>query len=219
MGRHVEVVKLLCQAHQEIDFILDQSWNDYGLSPLHSACKKGLTKIASLLLKSGASINFVDWNSNTPVHLATLGGFTGTTQVLLQHDANITLTNDGGSTPLHLAAEKGNLKLVKIFLGLFEGLHNSGKLINLKNNLGDSAIMLAVKNGHVDVLNELKNAKEEESDSQELMFLAASSGYSMVIKYLLEQFNLDVNTRDSDENTLLHLASGSRTLGRSTIPS
>lgn len=207
MGRHIEVVKLLCQAHQEFDATLNHSWNDYGLSPLHFACKKGFTEIASLLLKSEADVNVVDRNSNTPLHLATMGGFTGTTQILLQHDANITLTNDGRSTPLHLAAEKGNLKLVKIFLGSFEKLLNSGKFINLKNNLGYSAIMLAVKNGHVDVLKELKSVRVEESDCQELMFLAASSGHAMVIEYLLEQFRLDVNTRDSEKNTPLHLAS------------
>ncbi|KAB8303090.1 hypothetical protein EYC80_004543 [Monilinia laxa] len=168
---------------------------------------EGFTLIATLLLNSEADVNVADVMNNTPLHLATLGGFTGTVQVLLQHNAKITLINDEGSTPLHLAANKGNLKLFKIFLDLFEKLPNSGKSTNLKNNLGDSAIMLAVKNRPTDVLKELKNATAEESAHQELLFLAAISGHSIVMQDLLKQFPLAVNTRNSGGNTLLHLAS------------
>ena len=66
LGRHLNVCKLLIEEYK-VDVNLS---DDYGLTPLHLACKLGWLEICKFLCKHVSEKNTLDYNGKTPYDLA-----------------------------------------------------------------------------------------------------------------------------------------------------
>ena len=69
----------------------------------------------------------------------------------------------GGYTPLMMAAEEGNLSRVKQFIPKSQ--------LNQKNDSGYSALALAVKSGHLDIVQELIRQGSDFNSRNNVLFI------------------------------------------------
>lgn len=152
-----------------------------GQSEAFAAAYRGNTGSLVKLLESGAaSPNAVDENGNSLLILSTREGHTETAAALLRFRPELDRRNNRGDSALMFAAMRGDEKLVDLLLGqgartdtggkgwtalhyaAFEGklavverLLNAGANVEaLTPNLSD-ALMLAARNGHIDVVRRL----------------------------------------------------------------
>ena len=115
-----------------------------GWTPLHLAAFFGRLELVKLLLDAGASMLTISNNneSNLPINAAAAGRRNDVVRLLVERgcppDAR---ASDQGYTALHLAANNGNVELVEFLL-------RSGADRSLKTGSGETAIDLAVKQGH-----------------------------------------------------------------------
>jgi uncharacterized protein len=123
--------------------------NAAGLSALHVAIKMGDLKIAEILVKNGADIDFQDNNGNTPLILAVKKKDLELVTFVVLKGADVNLANNDGVTPLHQAAFSGNEKVVDFLLKAKADPH-------LKNNDGASAYDFAIAKGYLNIAQLIK---------------------------------------------------------------
>ena len=112
-----------------------------GYTPLHRASYGGHTECAAFLLSSGANPNALTGENWTPLHSACRWSKWQCAALLLQNGADINALSNGGQTPLHLAATTRQADH-----DLFQVILADRRLdASLKNNLGDTACDLAVR--------------------------------------------------------------------------
>ena len=117
-GGHSEVVALLLKYGADVN-----EKANYGWTPLHGACRKSHNlEVVKMLLRRGADVN-----ATTDVASPTLGG--------------ITPLSGQKITPLMEAAKYGNTEIISLLL------RNNAE-INAKNKVGESALDIAVREGH-----------------------------------------------------------------------
>ena len=104
---------------EEIERLLDDGWNVdapgwMGETPLHSAAKRGLSKIALVLIRRGANVNARRPDRlDTPLHFAPNAEVAG---VLIEHGAEVEALDWSGRTPLHWAAPSAwSMSLISSF--------------------------------------------------------------------------------------------------------
>ncbi|XP_067037370.1 transient receptor potential cation channel subfamily A member 1-like isoform X2 [Acropora muricata] len=117
-------------------------------TPLHLAASYGWLPIVKKLMEGRQTrmMNVGNLSDLTPLHLAACNGQDRVVKFLLDRGATIERDTDG-RTPLHFAAAKGSLKSVQL---ICSSCPNS---INVEDNKDqDTALHLAAKNGHPDVV-------------------------------------------------------------------
>ncbi len=158
---------------------------------------------------------------------------------LLQRGAHPKITRGDGKTALHLAIEAINIKLIECLLadprtkinsGDIHGntpLHSAAKILTFRkevatmllavqeseldwvNATGDSPLMLAIKEGNLDMAAALLAHRASVSvfdhDGFFPLHRAAQAGHGRVIKLLLS-YGVDVNQKNKQGDTALHLA-------------
>ena len=124
-----------------------------GNSLLMLAAKEGSTKSAALLLSVGARIHLNNAVGDNALLLATFWGHEGIVDLLLARQASLG-ANPRGWTPLHYAAYAGHTRIASKFL-------SHGADVNSVTANGLSALMLAAKNGHDDVVKVLLKSKAD----------------------------------------------------------
>ena len=83
------------------------SQNGFNVYPLHAALAANNTKIAKMLIDSGAEVNVIQQGKITPLHLASQFGNIDIIIRLLEEGARIDYTTHTGETASDLAANKG----------------------------------------------------------------------------------------------------------------
>ena len=123
--------------------------DDYGDTPLHLCARFGRHKAAESLLKTGASVNAVNYQGNTPLHYASFEGHARIVRLLMDSkDADtvdINATNLVGDTPLLRACALGQGDVVSCLLDEY------GAEVNVKNHLNVSPLHVAVHGGHTEI--------------------------------------------------------------------
>ena len=178
-----------------------------GLTPLHDAVKAGKTAIVDLLLNKRADVNARDYTGRTPL-LSENKQETNEEiyNSLLRARANVTLKDIHGNTAFHVASSNG------VSEEILKKLYDAGADINARNEDGATPLLYAVNEGHEYQIKFYvsKNAdiyaadKENNSPLTKALDKMNDGSNKALIEMLVTSKN--INTRDSNGNTPLHIA-------------
>ncbi|WP_133406345.1 ankyrin repeat domain-containing protein [Parashewanella tropica] len=173
----------------------------HGKTALHIAIFQGSTEVIELLKSAGAEVNAKTEVGKTPLHFAARDHQFTTAKALLENaNANADIQDSHGETPLMIVAKDGDIELAKLLIS-----HTTD--INLVNHSGQSALYLAVMNGHSDIVDcllkngasaELRNIKSETP-----LKVATRCRQYQAVKVLLDHDPDIVNASDSQGWTAL----------------
>jgi len=130
--------------------------DEYGLTSLHYAVRKGNKDIVTLLLANGAAVdvNVQDVYGVAPLHYAAAAGDKEIVSLLLAHGAVIDAKDNAGRTPLHYAAGAGSNgeALSASMLGIIRILLDNGADINAQDNTGLTPLYYAADRRSKDIV-------------------------------------------------------------------
>jgi ankyrin repeat protein len=162
-----------------------------GYTLLHLACGRinelPFDVFKLLIEKHGCDVNVQDNSKNTPVHHALRNfnlnnGIKVLTYFLTQTNINVDIKDQRGWTLLHMACININNLPIDIFKLLIETMSCD---VNVQNNDNDNDIPLHNALRHFD---------------------PNKGGDIKALAYLINQKNVNVNTKDKSDHTLLHTA-------------
>ena len=220
---NTEVVKLLLE-RPDIDITKEGILNfnfftKEGVTALHLAAFYGYSEIVKMLLiRSEIDVNKVTHDGETSIFLASKEGHSEVVKQLLEKD-NIDVNEDSfGSTPLWIAYEKGNTEIIQLLIenpktnvtrGINKDVNKSQKIVNLvfkhaKSNLSsnDELLVAAILGNLTRVMTLLDcnetNINVFDSFYRTSLFWASTRGHTNVVKFLLSQNQVLLNTRRSN---------------------
>jgi len=215
--RHPEVVKTLIARGAEV-----RAASKRGFTALVFAATKNDSQSAQALLDAGADPNYTLPNGPTVLNVAASYRSTAVAILLTDRGADPNVPDREGHTPLHIAARFGDLALVAKLLA--KGAHVNARTAAAPLPAGgaggsalfhfvageQTALMLAAKEDHVDVMRALvaagADAKLKAQDGTTLLSAAAGSGHLDAVQYAYE-LDPDVKIVSSVTGaTLLHAA-------------
>ena len=131
-----------------------------GLTPLLIAVKRGHKEVARLVLDHDAdTINASDEDGNTALHLATKARHKEIVRLLLRQHPDITdECNDSGRTALHLAVKMGDLVITRLLV-------KSGTDVDIMDDSGNTAAMVAERLGHRQIVDLLKDSWDGDGET------------------------------------------------------
>lgn len=171
----VESILAESQARARVDINSRNGKGAPGFTPLALAIKNRHLKVAGLLVEAGANVDESDPQGNTALHLALLNPANGDNGLLLQLiDSMIEKTkmidhqNDLGNTPLLLAVHNScstdpNERIC--YEAVVRSLLDRGANVNLKNKYHESPLIIAAKEGSLDVVSNFLERPEVEIDA------------------------------------------------------
>lgn len=119
------------------------------------------------------------------------------------------------STPIHMAAGNGHLEVMEFFLSLVTP-EEAKKMVNAKNDSGNTALHWASFNGHLPVVKVLvekygADVFEKNTSGHDAIFEAENGGQDEVENWFLLKFAIedDVKIDDSGEDTKITYTPGS----------
>ncbi|MDG7052918.1 MAG: ankyrin repeat domain-containing protein, partial [Wolbachia endosymbiont of Alcedoecus sp.] len=219
-----------------IEFFLSEgvSINDtdkQGYTPLHYAAWRGRLEVAKFLIEEYANSIFKYDNGSTLPCNAPLKNHLHVTKCFIGNRNILEIRDNSGRVPLHCAASNGKLDMVKYFI-------DEEKVdVNIKDNGYWTPLHWASWGGHLDVAKYLvdkrANINAKDKGSKIPLNVAIDQKHNDVVKYL-EQAQLDlnkelliaakggdlnkvidliskganVNVKDNNDDTPLHLATG-----------
>lgn len=106
---------------------------------LHWAAINNRNTLVVYLIEHGAKVNVLGGTlMESPLHWAVRKNFYRTVKILIQNGADTSLLSKDGVSPLHLACTLGNLEMAFFLI-------SNGADVNGINNLGDSLLMILLK--------------------------------------------------------------------------
>ncbi len=123
------------------------AWSSLAFSgEIHDAAKKGDLEKVKALLKDHPDLVISKGNNGwTPLHFAALNNHKDVAELLLANKAEVNAKDNDGMTALHFAAfGLGHKDLAALLLA-----HKTE--VNARDNIGETPLHLAVKSGHEDV--------------------------------------------------------------------
>ncbi|VDH99791.1 E3 ubiquitin-protein ligase mind-bomb [Mytilus galloprovincialis] len=206
-GYQAEIMEMLLRKGAQIN-----SLNNGGCSSLHVAVNKQHLECAKILLRYKCNVNIQDSYGDTCLHDAIGKENRQIIDMLVCYNGiDFTLRNKRGFNVLHHAALKGNsFATEKILL-------KCRQIVDIKKDDGFSAVHLAGLNGHKDVTNVLLTQGQADIEirnnrQQTPLLLAVSQGHTSIIELLVTR-GADINVKDEDGDTCLHVA-----LMRQSVP-
>jgi ankyrin repeat protein len=176
----IEILQLLLKQ----DGIDVNNQNGDGRTPIFTASASGHMLILINLLNAKANVNIPDNNGATPLIVASLNGNTNIVTILLVYGGDVNATLNG-KTALQFAIEYEYTKIVKILAAEIE------TDLNRPNNNGATPLIIAVLNGHIEIVKILldlgADANAKDSNGWTAHDLASETGHTDIVK-LLKQY-------------------------------
>lgn len=179
-------------------------------TPLHLAARSNHVAALRCLQKWGATVDAHDEHHSTPLHYAAFWGCKEAVVCLLDMGADIKAKDDQGRTPLEASMSDGNrpkvwfrscTRTIPLLIG--RGAHVFAKIAPWQTSENVNELFAA----HYIRLMYIKfGAIFKTEGGRTLLLDAAKSGFKEIVEDLLQNSYVDVNNRDDDENTALHLA-------------
>ncbi len=135
--------------------------NKWGQTPLHNAAYSGCPNVTALLLANGAKVNANNKRGDIPLHIATNRAVT---EALIEAGSDVGATDNYGNTPLHKITRWGpariNIDIVDSLIKHITTLDQKTleKVLNTKNNVGDTPLCWARYYGHSTIATALQEA-------------------------------------------------------------
>jgi len=115
----------------------------------YNACENNILPVFNNLLYHGANVNFV-CNGYTPLTISICNNHTSIyTELLNHHDIEINKKGIGGCTALHIACGTNNVQAIEAICA------DPTVSFNEKTHNGDTPLMLAIIDGHVEAVTKL----------------------------------------------------------------
>ncbi|XP_046560342.1 ankyrin repeat domain-containing protein 29-like [Haliotis rubra] len=173
---------------------------------LHKACRKGtLAQVRQILSHELVDINSRGRCGWTPVRIAAEGGRRELVDLLVRQGCDLSLTDDDGNTVLHVASIKGHLKIVRYILS------KKTVDVNITGHCNRTAVMAAARFGHRKVFDVLvrngSNLSTVDSDANNILHIACIGGHVKIVKYILTNVQVDINSKGYNGMTPVMLAS------------
>ena len=229
---HLDIVKELL-SHEKIKI---NKTGNLNVTPLIAASISGYTDIVKELLKHSPKLNKQDKDGYTSLMYASEKGYKSIAHELVINGADVTIVqktkqnyNLGDITRVDrinnalLLAYNNNHRDITMELLKVELNRNLSDLLTLENyksryynaidDLGNTLLMLASRNGDIEIVSFLVNLNKEQTklgnkvspivdinkknlDENTALMLAAKYGYLDVVNELLNQPNIDLNCRN-----------------------
>jgi ankyrin repeat protein len=205
---HIDVVKLLIEKDAEV-LVADNN----GCSPLYIASALRYEKIAKLLLeKDKSNIDHTEKEyGRTALHAVTLLGCESIASMLIDEGAGVNLQDSEGCTALHMAIVGNHPELVNRLL-------NKGARTDIQDDDEWTALHFVARFSDKEIATKVlsKGARDvinvKDKHGWIALHVASRQGNEVVVKALLGdemiRSRLEINAKDNDDNTALHLASG-----------
>lgn len=184
------------------------SCDSNGRTPISYAAENGyLAVIRSWLTRDDVFLNSKDKNDRTSISYAAENGHLAVVESLLDGNGVLINSRDGsGRTPISYAAGNGYLFIVDLLL------KRDSIMIDLKDKDGRTPLSWAAKMGHQDVVELLLHNGVIDVNPELKQFTRAPSsldgenGHDPIIKRLIAQGNLKVDTKNKNGQISLSLA-------------
>ena len=177
--------------------------DNFKSTPLHVAAGKASPEIIKILMDAGFDINQKNKNGWTPLFEATLFGNRDVVSYLLELGINPNTRNAIARTPLHEAARLGYTYIVRDLL-------DAGATYDVEDYQGKTPFFLAVESGYIDIIAQLyeKGASADGMNLQKQtpLHIAVLNNNGTLVKYLVDNFPVDIGQIDSLGRTALDLA-------------
>uniref|UniRef100_A0A803NCN3 PGG domain-containing protein n=1 Tax=Chenopodium quinoa TaxID=63459 RepID=A0A803NCN3_CHEQI len=193
------------------------------VTPLHEAANRDIrlqdaalegevTLLNDLLLEDPHILDrnrYMAQNGCSPLHVSAKAGHLGFVQMILQHKPDLAEELDQSKrwSPLHMASAKGHLEIVNVLL------EANPKMCFARDIDGRNAVHISAIYGHTGVLAVLLRAKPqtalELTNAGETVFhLCVKHNRPEALQFLIAFTDNDklLNSKDSGDNTVLHLA-------------
>jgi len=201
---YIDTLKLLFQLEPEyIEKLIKGKTLESKWTPLHIAASKGHLECAQLILSFGVKsiINEKDYKGFTALLMASCNGYKDIVELLLNYDADPSIPVNDGRTPLHYAAHNKNPEIVKLILDARQkpaaDLWDDDPLF-MVNKSKCSALHESTIMGDFESTKLLVEAGADinltSRDGSTPLTSAIMRGHIDIIKYLLEQPNIDILT-------------------------
>ena len=169
-------------------------------SPVHFASRSGALEVVKMLVEAGAGVNVTDCKGDTCLILAVHNGHTEIVRYLVGlPEVDVNHRNNGNETALDCAANTGHTEVVRMLI-------DAGADIDT-NNGGHSPLHCASDSGALEVVKMLVEAgagvRLTDFHGRTCLILAARSGSTETVRYLVGLPEVDVNHCDSSDETAL----------------
>lgn len=180
---HLDIVKALVKygANQEIK---ENHTSTNPKTPLMAAVGANQIEVAEFLLEKGANPNAGDDDGWAPLHSATANGNLRMVKALVKYGATVDVKTETGTTPLMMFLMHAPPNTAETVEFLAENKAN----VDLADNLGDTAMHYAVREGNVDAVQALiKHSARidvDNNDGKTPQSIAEEKGFLQIIEIL-----------------------------------
>ena len=199
------------------NFAKYETTDNYNRTPLHVAAQWNVIDVATALLTAHMDPDRVTSTRRTALHYAASLGHSDMCDTLLRHEADINAQTKGGNTPLMVALIRSD-ETYKVFL------RHSDVKPEIRNSLGETALHIAVHQGHVAAVDELVSSFEEPEwinienyEGETAVCVAAQlethEDAAKLVSILLRSDDIDLSLGDRAGYTPLHYAAVGGNLG------